>query len=119
MDNRSLFQAADFTFVEKRGQWESGACGDPPMGTAHPRPVTQSQRMRSDHIANCIQRLFSFSFLDKADNRVHHHYGKNHDRVDHVAEQQSLLRAGSRSTHCETVSGIVLRVELGRPLEGH
>lgn len=34
-EDRSIFQAAGFTYVQKRGQWESGACGDPPAGVSY------------------------------------------------------------------------------------
>ncbi len=32
---RSIFQAAGFTYVQKRRQWESGTCGDPPAGASY------------------------------------------------------------------------------------
>ncbi|ALC11483.1 hypothetical protein [Sphingopyxis sp. 113P3] len=34
-EDRSIFQAAGFTYVQKRSQWESGACGDPPAGASY------------------------------------------------------------------------------------
>lgn len=38
-DERSLFQAAGFTYVQQRKQWESGICGDPPMGIYEPGAI--------------------------------------------------------------------------------
>jgi len=47
-DERSLFQAAGFTFVQKRGQWESGACGDPPMGSYEPGGIERLGDINGD-----------------------------------------------------------------------
>lgn len=44
----AIFQAAGFTFAQQRRQWESGACGDPPMGIYEAGRVSKLEDLNGD-----------------------------------------------------------------------
>lgn len=46
--DRAIFEAAGLRFVPARGQWESGDCGDPPMGAYDPGAISKVEDMNSD-----------------------------------------------------------------------
>ncbi|WP_257558147.1 hypothetical protein [Sphingobium sp. CFD-2] len=46
--DRAIFQAAGFRFSQARGQWESGSCGDPPMGAYEPGAISKVEDLNGD-----------------------------------------------------------------------
>ena len=44
----TIFQAAGLHFVQARNQWESGSCGDPPLGVYEPGAISKVEDINGD-----------------------------------------------------------------------
>ena len=57
---------------------------------------TQHRRLRSQHVADGLERLFRLAFLDEADDRVHDHHGQDHHGVHQMAQQRRDPRGSKK-----------------------
>jgi hypothetical protein len=53
-----------------------------------PFAVAARVRVKREHLADALERLFRLAFLDEADDRVDHHHRENDPGVDPVSERR-------------------------------